>query len=115
MLCAVVALVLGCSSNAVPGDAGATCAFVDPSCTTPTPSYAVVIKPVISDTCTACHYPNSPLAQTSLTTYADVHGELGAALTQVSSCLMPPPSYPQPTPAERAALLTWLACGAPEN
>lgn len=113
----LVALATGCGGSAPPGDAGAdvACTFVDPSCEMPAPSYKAVLEAVVVQTCTSCHYPHSPKAQTSLTSYDDIHGELGAALDQVSNCLMPPAGYPQPTSAERQALLTWLACGAPDN
>jgi uncharacterized membrane protein len=41
-----------------------------------------------------------------------VHARRDEILVRVRSCLMPPADQPQPTDAERAALLAWLVCGA---
>ena len=81
----------------------------------PTPSYSATVHPILVASCASCHYPGSHLAQSSLTTYEEVHLVLGAALDQVSNCLMPPMGYCPLSAEDRTALLTWLACGAPEN
>ncbi len=102
----------GASGGAV--DAGG-CLRVDPTCTGTVPSYQALVQPIVEQACATCHYPGSALARTSLVTYADVSRESGTALGQVSACLMPPANAPPLTGAERAALLSWLACGAPDN
>jgi hypothetical protein len=35
--------------------------------------------------------------------------------SMVFTCRMPPADQPQPTPAERQALLGWIVCEAPDN
>jgi uncharacterized membrane protein len=88
---------------------------VDPTCPATVPSYATTIHPILVSTCATCHYPDSPYAESSLVTYEDVNLAYGAALGQVSACLMPPRGQMQLTDEQRTALLDWLACGAPEN
>ncbi len=122
-LLALATLGLGadtCGSSSDAADAGtcpdaAACTFIDPKCTTPTPSYSATVHELLVTTCVNCHYPDSKLAQSSLTTYEDVHLVFGAALDQVSNCLMPPQGYCPLNDEQRTELLTWLACGAPEN
>jgi hypothetical protein len=96
------------------------CVREDPTCSSTPPSYAKTIQPLVTNACVTCHYPESDLARSPLTSYADLQLVYGSALGQVSACLMPPPSGPDAgqvplTAAERTALLTWLACGAPDN
>jgi hypothetical protein len=117
-LTAILALSLAACSSGGPAsaDAGSPsgCVRSDPSCAAPAPSYATTVHPIVEATCVNCHHPGSNLAQTSLATYEDVQLEFGAALGQVSSCLMPPAGYTLST-EDRAELLSWLACGAPDN
>jgi uncharacterized membrane protein len=111
--------LLACGSGAPgPSDGGAdgsACARADPSCPNVVPSYANGVRATLEQRCVTCHYPNSPLAESSLATYPAAHLVFGAALGQVSACLMPPATAPQLSSEERAALLSWLACGAPDN
>ena len=122
LACALALPVLGgvgaCSSSSTSPDGAsdaAMCTRADPTCPADVPSYATMIHPILLSTCATCHYPASPYAESSLVTYEDVALVYGAALGQVSACLMPPPARPQLTDEQRAALLGWLACGAPEN
>lgn len=121
LLVACAFAALGCSaSDASPDIPDArsdayVCMRADPSCTTPAPSYASIIKPILATSCVTCHYPGSNLARTSLASYSAVQLAYGAALGQVSACLMPPSNEPQLTEEDRATLLAWLACGAPDN
>jgi hypothetical protein len=48
-------------------------------------------------------------------TYAQVSKLHVDILGRVSRCMMPPLCAAQPTPDERAKLLSWLVCGAPNN
>jgi hypothetical protein len=96
-------------------DAAPACERADPTCPNDVPSYAKTVEPILNVNCVDCHHPMSTLAQTSLATYPSVHLVFGAALGQVSSCLMPPAGKPPLSDEERAALLAWLACGAPNN
>jgi hypothetical protein len=85
-------------------------------CTTPAPSYATQIETIIHDRCFPCHDSTGEEgASHDLSTYAKVHAQFGSVLTQVYSCSMPPATAPQPTSDQRAALLAWLVCGAPDD
>jgi uncharacterized membrane protein len=110
-------LVDASGAEAAPVDAAVVtaCVRADPSCTSPAPSYAATVRPILTSACVSCHHPDSTEAQSSLATYPSVHLVFGAALGQVAACLMPPAGYPQLTAEERTALLAWLACGAPDN
>jgi len=115
---ALAALLTGCGGGATSTtDAGqpTACMHEDPTCAAPAPSYSADVRPILEEACATCHYAGSNLARSALTSYSDVHSVYGAALGQVSACLMPPPSQPLLTAEARTTLLTWLACGAPDN
>jgi hypothetical protein len=85
-------------------------------CPRPTPSYATEIGPVIDTHCVPCHAPGGVSADRPLTTYSEVYTRRASVLTQVYSCAMPPADGGVPlAPTERAALLGWLVCGAPNH
>jgi hypothetical protein len=117
----LLAALLGCGgASSAPADAAvgaSSCVRVttSPTCASPVPSYSATIHELLVSTCANCHYPGSGRAQSSLTTYDDVQLVYGSALGQVSACLMPPPDNPSLTEAQRAELIDWLACGAPDN
>jgi hypothetical protein len=51
-----------------------------------------------------------------LDTWAQVYPQRTSVLTQVYACWMPPgPAGEALTSAERALLLGWLVCGAPDS
>jgi hypothetical protein len=116
---AVIALACGCGSSSGSGgdgEAGTTnCMRADPTCTGTPPSYANDIAPIFTALCVSCHYAGSPYSPTSLVDYSKVQLSSGSSLGQVEACLMPPPGTPQLTEAQRTAVLSWLACGAPDN
>ena len=85
------------------------------SCPTPTPSYATDVVPVLDMFCNDCHSPTGQAADRPFQTYDEVFARRTAVLSFTADCQMPPPDFPQPTEAERVALLGWLACGAPNN
>jgi hypothetical protein len=70
---------------------------------------------IVEAGCVACHYPGNPYSQFVLSTYPDLYKNRGSALNQVYACLMPLADAAPLTPADRADLLTWLVCGAPDN
>jgi hypothetical protein len=49
------------------------------------------------------------------TSYQAVFNSRGLILDQVYHCVMPPAGNPAPDAQERALLLRWLVCGAPNN
>jgi uncharacterized membrane protein len=127
---AVMAMLASCSSADVPGgaaDAGQADAQdgssqVDAGCGSPLPSrpatppsYAQTVEHIIATRCAGCHFPGSTLASEDLTTYASVLAKRGTVLNEVYGCVMPPATSTPPTPDERASLLAWLVCGAPNN
>jgi hypothetical protein len=65
--------------------------------------------------CVGCHFAGSTITRTDLSTYANVYANRGSVLTQVYGCLMPPATSRQLTADQRASLLGWLVCGAPNN
>jgi hypothetical protein len=84
------------------------------------PSFDAVFTNVISPLCDRCHVPGGQEAVMPLQTYQQVYGKNGAEAisirTQVEACRMPPPGGPEVlTDDQRQLLLTWLACGAPNN
>jgi hypothetical protein len=86
-----------------------------PSCPASPPSYAQAIVPIFNGRCVVCHYPGTTIARNSFSTYAKVYGDRGTVLDQIYGCVMPPAGSPPLTPAERATVLAWLECGAPDN
>jgi hypothetical protein len=103
------------------GDAGAEAATSCPNdlpdtCPMPTPSYAGSVSAIITDKCNGCHADGGVGQSTEdFSTYDRIHSRRGPMLNQVYACLMPPPDAGQLTPSERAQLLGWLVCEAPDN
>jgi hypothetical protein len=122
LLLALVAFACTSSSSSSPTDAGAdTAPAVCPNdlpdnCPTPTPSYATDVKGIIDDKCNGCH-ANGGVGQSTedFSTYDRIHSRRGPMLNQVYGCKMPPPDAGQLTADERAKLLGWLVCDAPNN
>ena len=85
------------------------------ACPSTPPSYSRDISQVISARCFPCHAPGGQEAVKPLTTYQQVFDQRGPVLDQVYHCLMPLAGSPQLTATERAQLLAWLVCNAPNN
>jgi mono/diheme cytochrome c family protein len=115
--CALVIAVLvagaaGCS------DPAPACAIPQmPACPDPQPSYATDVSPIFQTYCVRCHGPGGVEFNKPLTTWAEANSRYGSVLQQVFyACAMPPAGEPQLTdPTQRAALLGWLMCMAPNN
>ena len=115
----LTALLLGaCSSSSA--DAPATGAATQTCVSAPAcpdagaPSYQSEILPILREACIPCHSP-SGTAGYDETSYAQVHSQFGAMLSQVAICAMPPLNGPQLSDAQRIALTAWLKCSAPDN
>ncbi len=112
---ALAALASGCASH--DESATASCPRDLPSaCPATPPSYARDVAPIIGSKCFPCHGPGGIEDTThDLATYDHVFAQRTDALTQVYSCAMPTKDGTPLTAAERATLLAWLVCHAPNN
>jgi hypothetical protein len=98
------------------GGGGVDCPNDLPSaCPAVVPSYANEIAPLISGSCFPCHAPGGQEAVTPLTSYQQVYFYRTSVLDQVYHCIMPLAGSPGLTATERADLLNWLICNAPNN
>ena len=95
---------------------GGTCPAEQPaSCPADVPSYTNDVAPILETSCVTCHSPTGVDPGKPLDTYAHVFDRRGEVLTQVNACRMPPEGEMAPSDDERAIILTWLVCGAPDN
>jgi uncharacterized membrane protein len=85
------------------------------TCPPSTPSYATDVSPLLYSYCTSCHQPGGSQSGKPLDTFASVSSLSSKVESKVADCSMPPSSSPQPTAAERDVILSWIACGAPNN
>jgi hypothetical protein len=103
------------------GDAGTEAGTMCPNdlpdtCPTPTPSYTGSVSAIITSKCNGCHADGGVGQSTEdFSSYDRIHSRRGPILSQVFGCLMPPPDAGPLTATERAQLLGWLACEAPDN
>ncbi len=87
------------------------------SCPSTVPSYATDIGPFIARTCFPCHTTGgTAVAKHDFLTYAQVYKQRSAVLNQFYACSMPPADAGVVVSAQdRATLLAWLVCHAPNN
>ena len=87
------------------------------ACPASVPSFAATIDPLIESRCYPCHDKGGVGAGNGneFTSYASIYDHRSGILNQVYSCSMPQPGAPPLTSDERAALLGWLVCHAPNN
>lgn len=86
------------------------------SCSSPPPSYDAAIAPLVERRCLGCHGPGGvAYPQRDLSSYPELFKRRGVALNQVYGCVMPPLDAGQLTTEERAELLQWFVCNAPNN
>lgn len=113
----LAATVLGAPLALVACGGGAPAAVcgteAPPACSEPAPSYTGDIAPLVQRLCGPCHTAGGVEATAPFDTYEQVRARRVEAQTRLQTCLMPPADQPQPSASERAALLAWLACGAP--
>lgn len=108
-------LLLACGSESksepsCPNDLPASCP------TAGAPSYESSIQPILLSRCRSCHSAGGEAGTTHVfDTYAETFQERRVVLSQVFSCAMPPRNGEELSEEERAALLAWLVCGAPNN
>ena len=122
-------IACGTGTKVEPGDASSPPDVMDagidsgcprdlpPSCPADVPSYKDTVSSIIQGRCFPCHAAGGQGTGGGhlYTSYAAIHADRGSILTQVYACNMPLPDASAPLPEERAALLTWLVCGAPNN
>jgi len=99
------------------GDAAASCSSdVPATCPSVVPSWSNQVHAIVDARCGQCHTDGGVEAKEhAFDTYAHVYAQRTSILTQLASCKMPPPDAAPLTSDERAAILGWLVCHAPEN
>lgn len=98
------------------GDAPTCPRDLPDACPSPPPSFKGEIAGIIARRCGACHTDGGVAQPThDFSTYEKIAAQRSAMLNQVYGCRMPPADASAPDPAERAALLGWLVCRAPDN
>lgn len=108
----VAAVSAGCGS---PSPAPA-CSVPVTSCPAVVPSYSKDVAPVIARRCAPCHAPGGLESNRPYQTYDQVKSVQVGILFQVRSCKMPPADGGTPlSDDEKATLLGWLYCDAPNN
>ena len=113
---ALVALVSCGATGPGDSDAGGTCPRDLPaSCPADAPTYDGGIAPIVEANCLPCHGPSGISADVPLGTYSQLYARRTDVLSQVYNCRMPQPPQPPLSAADRAALLAWLVCGAPND
>lgn len=119
-------VAIGCAPPPSTSDAGSdaappdpSCPFIDAStCQQPVPSYTTDVVPILDKRCNStCHAPG--VGPWPLTNYQDVLDWADIIGGYIEQCGMPPPDAGagdgNMTDQERALVLNWLACGAPNN
>jgi hypothetical protein len=109
--CVAAALVVA-SCGSSPGPA---CPTFPSTCTSPAPSYATDVAPIIQARCAPCHSPTGIESAKPYQTWADVKRFQIDILIQVRACRMPPAGAEPLSMAEQATLLAWLVCDGPNN
>jgi hypothetical protein len=100
----------------VPGDDPVDCPDdLPPNCPDPAPSYGSDVSTLITSYCVPCHRAGGLAADRQFGTYSGVFKNRTDMLSRLAKCEMPPSCAAQPTATERAALLAWLVCNAPNN
>jgi hypothetical protein len=112
-------MTLACNQPSDTSTQPPNCAFIDASsCENPIPSYSKDVAPVLDRACNStCHATS--VGPWPLDNYADVFDWGSIIGSDVEQCAMPPPDAGAGngnlTDQERATILNWLVCGAPNN
>ncbi len=111
----LVAVAAACSSSQ--NDVASCPNDLPSACPGPTaPSFASTIQPTLSSRCHSCHSEGGAAGTSHVfDTYDEVYSERRVMLNQIFACAMPPSSAEALSSDERAALLAWFVCGAPNN
>ena len=115
--CLLLSLVVGGCTGSAPGASGAGggCPNDLPqSCPPNAAGYAATVEPIFATSCVPCHRPGGTSVHL-LQTYTQIFDLRGPVLDQVYACKMPPVDFPPLSPAQRADVLGWLSCGAPND
>ena len=108
--------IVACSHSSPDPTPASTCPQDLPAtCPSPPPSYKNDVADILDARCNRCHGSGGSAAEKPLTDYASVYRLRSGVLNQTYSCNMPPKDEKQLTTEQRAALLQWLVCGAPNN
>jgi hypothetical protein len=92
------------------------CTLKLPACPDAAPSWSASVSTIVSTSCGGCHQDGGiEEAAQNFSTYALVHKQFGAMLSNVLDCQMPPPDAAPLSPADTETLLEWLVCAAPNN
>jgi hypothetical protein len=117
---------LGCSSDspkpgsadAGPPDAGVVPACgsdVTATCPNPKPSYKRDVAPILDAQCNNCHVGGAT-GPWPLSPYEDLLHWRKQLLVSLVKCTMPPEDAGKTlSETERAKIIGWVACGAPNN
>jgi hypothetical protein len=116
-------VLAACSPGPAGGDGGSDdpgCSGLTSDCPTTPPSWQTDVQPLIAEYCLRCHGDGGiEQGQFDYTTYAGVYRNRSEMLTQLYQCQMPPfdasPPATMPAQTDRQTLVSWLACGAPDN
>jgi uncharacterized membrane protein len=114
----IMAAAWGGGSCGGGGDPGPTCANVGTdTCLSPAPTYAADVVPIIQARCVVCHMPGGQEPGMPFQTYAQLSGSdtTSTIRFELDLCAMPPAGQPQLTDAERATIIDWIVCGAPND
>ena len=116
-MAAVVTVVAsaGVACGSHPASAAACSQDLPATCPSNVPSYQVDVAPIFAGRCVICHSPDGSDSQRDYANLAAIYANRGAILDQVYACRMPPNGSAEPSTTERATLLAWLVCGAPNN
>lgn len=115
---AVVLGVVACSAknDGAANDPSCTAEAPPSTCPSAVPSWSTEVSEIFAVRCSPCHFPGGVQASAEdYSTYAGVARVTGTIEGQVASCAMPPSDAGALSSGDRAALLTWIVCGAPNN
>jgi hypothetical protein len=83
------------------------------ACPAQVPSFQTQVFPLIQGHCQECHSPVTA-RKPNLSTYDAIYAERTSILSQIYSCQMPGDAD-HLSAEDRATLLGWFVCGAPNN
>jgi len=113
---ATVVLFVRASLGCGPDASGSCPQDLPDQCPSAVPSFKTDVEPIFERRCWHCHANGGPEAAShNFSTYDNIYAQRSAILNQVYACHMPPAGQTPPTSDERAKLLAWLVCKAPNN